>query len=156
MFATGYAGFFSPETTTIDAFSGETVELDTRVMYTGAGPSDRNQVITVLHFFKLRSSFQSLVYFCSDENSRKGTPCPSNDKFSATSRANKYDLTLNLNNLTVEDAGRYEARVELLQPRVSSRSYIRKEFVIQVHSKCLEMVVDANGLSQHSELFLQT
>ncbi len=139
MFTTGFAGFLSPETTTtIDAFSGDMVELDARVNYTGAGSSNHNQTVTVLHLFKLMDNSRSLVYFCGNENSRQGTPCPSTNRVTATSGTYKYDLTLYLNNVTRNDGGRYQARVELLRPGVSSRSYIRKEFVIQVHRKCLE------------------
>ncbi len=134
----GAAKFSSAETTTINVFSGENAALDTRVVYTGAGPSNHNQTVTVLHLFKVVNNILSpLVYFCGDENSRKDVPCPSTSKVSATSGTYKYDLSLSLKNLTIKDGGRYQARVELLRPGVSSRLYIRKEFTIRVHGKCL-------------------
>ncbi len=121
-------------------------------MYTGAGPSNRNQTVTVLHLFRVVDGVLApLVYFCGDEGTGNGVPCPSTSKVSATSGTYKYDLSLSLKNLTIKDGGRYQARVELLRPGVSSRLYIRKEFIIQVYGKCFpfhsEYIIRFSGLA---------
>lgn len=47
----------------------------------------------------------------------------------------KFDLTLSLRDLNMEMSGNYEARLEVLSPGVSSRSYIWKSFVVRVHGE---------------------
>ena len=128
----GEAAFASTDTSIKEAFQGDSVVLDARVMYTGAGASNNNQTVTLMQLF---DKDMQLVYFCSNEGSRKNSPCPSNNKVSAVKGSHKFDLTLTLKNLSLEDDGNYLARVEVLHPGVSSRSYLTKSFVIRVHGK---------------------
>ena len=73
--------------------------------------------------------------------------CPSTDRFLVREGSHKFDVSLVVRNASTTDAGEYVARVEVLNPGVSSRSYVRKNFRVSVRGK---FPVDY-GLVQHVE-----
>lgn len=111
------------------------MELDTSVQYIGSGSSQTNQAITLLQLFKRdnQTGNSDLVYFCSNRYEQE--PCSSTDKFLVLEGSHKFDISLVLRNASTNDAGEYVVRVEVLNPGVSSRSYIRKNFRVSVRGK---------------------
>jgi len=131
-FYIGAAEFADSQTMTINALNGASVELDTRIVYNGAGPSNMNQTVTLLQLFKGDQSGE-LVYFCSNEGPRREIPCPSTLRTIALTDSHKFDLTLLLENVSLSDSGAYLFRVEVLYPGVSSRSCLTKSFSMSIH-----------------------
>lgn len=134
---TGRAEFASGNSASvINTLSGDNVELDTRIKYIGSGSSQKNQTITLLQLFKvIPGGTDKLVYFCINEGSSVKNLCHSTGTFFVQQGLHKFDISLVIMNVSKTDAATYVARVEVLNPGVSSRSYIRKNFTVNVHGE---------------------
>ena len=76
------------------------------------------------------------VYLCRNWNGYETTPCTSRGRFTVEMQSSdKFDFFLNINNVQLDDAGNYEARLEVVHPATGSYTLIKKELVLNVTGK---------------------
>lgn len=110
--------------------------LDTRVQYTGAGSSRRNQSTMLMQLFKGSVSSQTLLYACTNTGNNHRQPCLPSGRVGVSQGAqHKYDMNLTLQNAAPSDAGLYIVRVEVVSPDTGGVSFLHKTFQVDVDGR---------------------
>ena len=84
----------------------------------------RKQEINLFQLYKDKRQ----IYYCHNWSSFAGSPCTSMWRFNVEMQgSDKFDFFLELSNLSLNDSGSYEARLEVIHPETGSYSSCRKE-----------------------------
>ena len=108
---------------------GGTAQFDTRVTFVGGGAQQRKQTVNLLQIFKDGSQ----VYRCRNWRIYATLPCSSEGKFAVTMQgSDKFDFYLLMSNITANDGGSYDVKLEVIHPETGSYSSIQKTITLTV------------------------
>ena len=108
---------------------GGAAHFDTRVIFVRGGLQQRKQEINLLQLYKDKRQ----IYHCRNWSSFAGSPCTSMWRFTVEMQgSDKFDFFLELSNVSLNDSGSYEARLEVIHPETGSYSSYRKEITLTV------------------------
>lgn len=125
----GAAVFAEQEGSVISTHAGGTARFDTRVRFVGGGAQQHKQTVNLLQLFK--DGIQ--VYRCRNWRGSEATPCTSLGRFNVEKQgSDKFDLFVMLDDVSMEDSGNYEARLEVIHPETGSYMSFRKTITLSV------------------------
>ena len=130
------AAFAQPQEN-LSTHVGGTVQFDTRVTFIGGGSQQHKQKVNLLQLYKDGRQ----VFRCRNWNSYATLPCTSEGRFAVDMQgSDKFDFYLSLSNVTVNDGGRYEVRLEVIHPETGSYSQLRKAINLTVTGKAANII----------------
>ena len=111
---------------------GGSVELDTRVDFRYGGECGFKQNIRIMRLQRVQP-----LYYCSNLGTFSESSCEDSERVSvSTQGAEKYDIELSLNGLTLADAGTYTVAVDL-DSDGHKRTSIVKHFELAISGWCI-------------------
>jgi hypothetical protein len=121
--------------TDLQAEVGESVEFDTRIEFRNGGSCGSRLDIRIMFLEKVdeNGSLLKSLFICSNLGHFHDNYCQNKSRVSVSFQGtDKYDIKLNLNDVTASDAGHYRVRVDVDDIVGGLRTSIYKNFTVAI------------------------